>query len=249
MSKENNRARHAASLRRVKDLIDIAEELDIIKSKPYALYSSFFSHMHRGLSEHELLSLFSIHTIIQMYVNSLVALSLNKVGDPVRICSGDSIKGYGVSIPQLLWWKDHVTGSNGKKILGACLEAISYANSLDREDLLEGDPISRLYEELVGRVLRYSSGEYYTPRWVVELVFERLEAIEARLAYESILDPSCGSGRFLVQALRKKIALGIDSSKAYYEILGLDINPLAVAIARARPVSYTHLTLPTNREV
>ncbi|MEM0472657.1 MAG: N-6 DNA methylase [Sulfolobales archaeon] len=243
MSKGNNRARHTANLKRVKDLIDVAEELNIIKSKPYALYSSFFSHIHMGLSERELLSLFSIHTMIQMYVNSLVALSLNKAGDPVRTCSGDVIKGYGVSIPQLLWWKDHVAGNSGKKILRVCLEVISHASSLDREDLLEGDPISMLYEELVSRVLRYSSGEYYTPRWVVELVFERLEAIDARLAHESILDPSCGSGRFLVQALREKIALRIEPSKAYYEVLGLDINPLAVAMARARLlITYKLLT-------
>lgn len=223
-----------AILEEVKTLIDVAESLSIADSDSYAFYSDILSSMHRDLSPRELLSLFSIHTLIQMYVNSLVTMILKRFSDPVRICSGDMVRGYGVSVPQLLWWRDHVMERGGEKILRVCLEAISYAGSLDREELLERDPISMLYEELVNRVLRYSSGEYYTPRWVIELMFERLRALGARFTNESILDPSCGSGRFLVHILRKKIADGAGPAPAYHEIFGLDINPLAVVMARAR---------------
>jgi hypothetical protein len=47
-----------------------------------------------------------------------------------------------------------------------------------------------------------------------------------------VLDPACGSGRFLVRAFYDKVLSGEDPDKAYYEIVGLDILPLAATIAR-----------------
>ena len=53
------------------------------------------------------------------------------------------------------------------------------------------------YQELVGVNLRGDRGQYFTPRGVVKLVVEMLSPKKN----ETILDPACGTGGFLVAAL------------------------------------------------
>ena len=69
-------------------------------------------------------------------------------------------------------------------------------------------------------------GEVFTPAWMVEamldLVKEETERIDARF-----LEPACGSGNFLVQVLRRKLAsvelkfAKSDFEKGHYALLGL----------------------------
>ena len=54
------------------------------------------------------------------------------------------------------------------------------------------------YQELVGVNLRGDRGQYFTPRGVVKLVVEMLDPKEN----EIFLDPACGTGGFLVAALK-----------------------------------------------
>lgn len=53
------------------------------------------------------------------------------------------------------------------------------------------------YQELVGVNLRGDRGQYFTPRGVVKLVIEMLDPKES----ETLLDPACGTGGFLVSTL------------------------------------------------
>jgi hypothetical protein len=69
-------------------------------------------------------------------------------------------------------------------------------------------------------------GEVFTPAWVVEtmldLVREETERIDSRF-----LEPACGSGNFLVEVLRRKLASvelrfgASDFEKRHYALLGL----------------------------
>jgi len=69
-------------------------------------------------------------------------------------------------------------------------------------------------------------GEVFTPSWMVEamldLVKEETERIDSRF-----LEPACGSGNFLVQVLRRKLAAvelrfgRSDFEKRHYALLGL----------------------------
>lgn len=54
------------------------------------------------------------------------------------------------------------------------------------------------YQELVGVNLRGDRGQYFTPRGVVKLVIEMLDPKEN----ETLLDPACGTGGFLVATLK-----------------------------------------------
>ncbi len=104
------------------------------------------------------------------------------------------------------------------------------------------DLLKKLYQQLFPKSVRHDLGEYYTPDWLAEHVLNEL-------GYEGdpdkrLLDPACGSGTFLVMAINR-IRRWYDSNRekcAYDEggllkkilanVVGFDLNPLAVMAAR-----------------
>lgn len=99
------------------------------------------------------------------------------------------------------------------------------------------DLYKRLYQGLVPERIRHDLGEFYTPDWLADYVLERVGfAAAPRLR---VLDPACGSGTFLVRAVKLLKANGgltaadlIDHIRSQ-NIAGFDLNPLAVIAARA----------------
>jgi len=99
--------------------------------------------------------------------------------------------------------------------------------------------MKKLYQNLVPKPVRHNLGEFYTPDWLAELVLEKIE-------YDGnpnsrILDPACGSGTFLVEAIKRVRNYAMDNlltnpvtlaEKIRTNIVGFDINPLAVITAR-----------------
>lgn len=104
-------------------------------------------------------------------------------------------------------------------------------------DALDEDVLKELYQELVGEEVRHALGEYYTPDWLAERIVQELVNTKPT---GSFLDPSCGSGTFLFSAIKMVIPAlkkkGYSDDKILSQILenivGVDINPLAVVIAR-----------------
>ncbi len=132
-----------------------------------------------------------------------------------------------------------------------CAQAVrGLTRSLDRFDstTLSVDPaesrdlLKQLYQQLFPKSVRHDLGEYYTPDWLAELVLDEL-------GYDGnpdkrLLDPACGSGSFLVMALNRvktwydehRYACGFGEDellrKILRNIIGFDLNPLAVMAAR-----------------
>ncbi|MCC6613388.1 MAG: N-6 DNA methylase [Anaerolineae bacterium] len=87
---------------------------------------------------------------------------------------------------------------------------------LSRYNLLETDVDIKgaAYEEITGSVLRSQRGQFFTPTNVIRLMVEMIDPGEGKDLrvpdnWPRILDPACGSGRFLTYALdhvRKKLA-------------------------------------------
>src|SRR5699024_1756495 len=70
----------------------------------------------------------------------------------------------------------------------------------------------KAYEELVGANLRGDRGEFFTPRNVMAMTVEMLSP----RVDEKILDPSCGTGGFLVNSMIKIISdLEAEMTKVY----------------------------------
>lgn len=124
------------------------------------------------------------------------------------------------------------------------------ANTLDgyNPGTLSEDPagsrdlLKKLYQQLFPKSVRHDLGEYYTPDWLAEHVLNELE-------YEGdpdkrLLDPACGSGTFLVMTINKirkwydehRDRCGYDEGglarKILKNVIGFDLNPLAVMAAR-----------------
>ncbi len=106
-----------------------------------------------------------------------------------------------------------------------------------------GDLLGRLYQELFPRALRHALGEYYTPDWLADHVLE-VAGYSGR-ADERLLDPACGSGTFLLTAIRRvrrwnesdggrcRLSEGELCRKILANVVGFDLNPLAVMAAKA----------------
>ena len=114
------------------------------------------------------------------------------------------------------------------------------------------DLFKRLYQNLVPKKIRHDLGEYYTPDWLAELVlnevgfaFENFEKIGKEHGSTApfelrLLDPACGSGTFLVLAIKRIKEYAVEHfleekalSKIVKNIVGFDLNPLAVLASRA----------------
>ncbi|RTZ59642.1 MAG: hypothetical protein DSZ31_03555, partial [Gammaproteobacteria bacterium] len=96
---------------------------------------------------------------------------------------------------------------------------------------LEEDLLKELYQNIVTRNEREILGEYYTPDWLVERILEEILS-DKDIRTVKILDPACGSGSFLFFAVKKKKEAKVPLREILNTVVGLDINPIAVLIAR-----------------
>ncbi|MFA0781360.1 MAG: hypothetical protein RJAPGHWK_002888 [Candidatus Fervidibacter sp.] len=115
------------------------------------------------------------------------------------------------------------------------------------------DLFKKLYHYLLPREIRHNLGEYYTPDWLAQRLLNQVDSDfftadphrnEARLRQKLLnlrwLDPACGSGTFLVLIIARMKELGqalfVNETELLNAILnnvvGFDINPLAVLTAR-----------------
>lgn len=102
---------------------------------------------------------------------------------------------------------------------------------------VEHDVMKVLYESVIAAEVRHQMGEYYTPDWLAQRVVE--EVVTDPLS-QRVLDPACGSGTFLFQAVRHYFTAAEQAGMALPEavagvterVLGLEVHPVAVAFAR-----------------
>jgi|TARA_Y100000310_G_scaffold313033_1_gene360935 hypothetical protein len=100
------------------------------------------------------------------------------------------------------------------------------------------DLLKQLYQNLMPRKLRHALGEYYTPDWLAERVLNQLGYDGDPTA--RILDPACGSGTFLVLAIKRVHEYADEKmlppaqvlEQVLSNVVGFDLNPLAVISSR-----------------
>lgn len=111
-------------------------------------------------------------------------------------------------------------------------------DALDMYDLeaVDEDIFKEIYQEIIKRGERHRIGEYYTPEWLAELTLNEAIATldpKGKRKLFSILDPACGSGTFLTNAIAFLKRRGCSLKEILNNVYGIDLNPLAVAISRA----------------
>lgn len=105
--------------------------------------------------------------------------------------------------------------------------------------LYQQDFIKQIYEALIPKQLRHALGEYYTPDWMAEKVLN--DSIDFFNSEKGILDlrivePTCGSGTFILKIIKKKRFAGASLNNILETVFGMDINPLAVLSAKTNYV-------------
>lgn len=100
------------------------------------------------------------------------------------------------------------------------------------------DVLKSFYQALVPEPLRKALGEFYTPDWLADVTCDRADVKDWDTV--RVLDPTCGSGSFLLEAIRRKREIASKQkrtpaetlSKILHEVWGFDLNPLAVQASR-----------------
>jgi type I restriction enzyme M protein len=112
--------------------------------------------------------------------------------------------------------------------LAICVEALErHAVSNEGLEVIDG-----FFEFLVARAAKGAKGQYFTPRHVIELCVQMLKPKPD----ETVLDPACGSGGFLVHALnhvRPGLKEGEIREYCAAKLWGFDIDARATRVAKA----------------
>ena len=100
------------------------------------------------------------------------------------------------------------------------------------------DVAAILYETVIPPDERRQLGEYYTPDWLARTIVR--EVVTEPLG-QHVLDPACGSGTFVAEAVTHFIeaarATSLDPKEVLewlrFSVSGIDVHPVAVHLARA----------------
>jgi len=181
--------------------------------------------------------LFVEHTLLvnsaEIIAHAVLGLPVDSIS-PGSLLSGEKFEDsgvYGVVEQDFFDWVVEVPeGAKFVKTLARRLARFAW-------QAVEHDVLKVLYESIIGRATRKKLGEYYTPDWLAEQMVQRV--IKSPLE-EKVLDPACGSGTFLFHAIRRyivaaeqaKIGVAALLDGITDHVMGMDLHPVAVALAR-----------------
>lgn len=109
---------------------------------------------------------------------------------------------------------------------------VTQKNPQSVRDLFKG-----LYMGFTPAPMRHALGEYYTPDWLASHVIDTAGWDPD----QSLLDPTCGSGTFILEGLRRRLESCPQATPARILLDGLygfDLNPLAVLTTKASIVVF-----------
>lgn len=191
------------------------EYLDVYESKLDTSYSSKIAHSRKG-------------EIKQMFNFIEDGGVFNKHGI-TNFLEGDFFR----------WYLDTWWGGLEDSIRELTRELAQYEpTSLSLNPDSTRDLLKDIYHELMPKAIRHKLGEYYTPDWLAELIID--SAGYKGKTTDRFLDPSCGTGTFLVIAINRAKEYGKKNNEPKIETLkrilsriwGFDLNPMAVIASR-----------------
>lgn len=158
------------------------------------------------------------------------------------------------------WYADSSLSQEDRKSCCDAIRPLLTQLALYRMDDLSAarshDVLKSFYQALVPEALRKALGEFYTPDWLADVTCDRAEV--ADWSSVRVLDPTCGSGSFLLEVIRRKRKIALDSklsesdtlTKILAEVWGFDLNPLAVQASRVNfLIAIADLVAATGAEV
>ena len=194
-----------------------------------------------GVGPEEMDDLFVRHTYLGAVIGMVVQASF---GIDIRILAetnpADLLQGrelyratglHGVLESDFFAWPNEVGGTPLLRTIARRVARFEWTEA-------PADTAATLYESVIPPEERRQLGEYYTPTWLARAMVREL--VDDPLN-QRVLDPACGSGTFLAEAVTHFIAAAERSGWESREILnrlreavtGIDVHPVAVHLARA----------------
>jgi hypothetical protein len=182
--------------------------------------------------------------LLESYVEKLALLTGRELREAFEWMEDDHVFGdYGIDNflegDFFSWYLDSWSPQIEEQFLALAVHLQEYepATSILEPDEVR-DLLKYLYQNLVPRVLRHDLGEFYTPDWLAEYVLQGIGYNGD--TSKRLLDPNCGSGTFVVLSIRRAKdfaerhgAAPADTLRLILKnIVGFDLNPLAVIAAR-----------------
>jgi hypothetical protein len=181
--------------------------------------------------------LFVDHTYLvntaEIIAHALLGFDLKSI-TPASLLSGTKFDESGIAgvvEADFFDWVVHVPGGE------TFVRSLARRVGRFRWEEVGGDVLKVLYESVIPAPTRKRLGEYYTPDWLAERI---VSATIQRPLKTRVLDPSCGSGTFLFHAARRYLAAAEDAGQSLdsaisgltRHVLGMDLHPVAVTLAR-----------------
>ena len=166
---------------------------------------------------------------------------------PAALLNGDTLHAHtnlkGVIESDLFQWPAEVGAT---QYIRSIARKVAQFNWSKRPDELA----AILYQNTITPQERRNMGEYYTPRWLAQTIVKELITDPQNTV---AMDPSCGSGTF-IECLVRNI---IDHSQGQHPIatlqklqtnvIGIDLHPVAVQLAKATWVLNSHEVINAAR--
>ena len=194
-----------------------------------------------GVGPEEMDDLFVRHTylsaVIGMVVQASFGIDIRRLAetDPADLLQGRELHRatglYGVLESDFFAWPNEVGGDPLLRTLARRVARFNWAEA-------PADTAATLYQTVIPPEERRQLGEYYTPAWLARTMIHEL--VDDPLK-QRVLDPACGSGTFIAEAVAHFIEAARDSRWEPTEVLnklreavtGIDVHPVAVHLARA----------------
>ena len=101
---------------------------------------------------------------------------------------------------------------------------------------IKGDLLAGVYDRFLDASQRKAKGEFYTPPSIARWMIDRLDLRPD----DSVLDPACGSGTFLIERYQQAVGEDADRGLASYDeacaavtrIAGNDLNPFSAVLTQ-----------------
>ncbi len=164
--------------------------------------------------------LFLKHTYFSLILKILVISKLYssknlELDEVYEVYLTNSLKELRIFEYYYLFWTDF-----NKELFTKIYSVIKFSNYAQQ------DIFSDIYQEIFLPDTRHKIGEFYTPSKLVQKMINEVYIIGSKT-----LDPSCGSGNFLINILLKILDSPESAAlkfKAISKVYGFDINPLAI---------------------
>ena len=194
-----------------------------------------------GVGTEEMDDLFVRHTylgaVIGMVVQASLGIDIRRLAetDPADLLEGRELQSAtglsGVLEADFFAWPNEVGGIPLLRTLARRVARFDWAKA-------PADTAATLYETVIPPEERRQLGEYYTPAWLVRAMMEEL--VDDPLK-QRVLDPACGSGTFVAEAVTHFIDAAKEAGWKPWDVLsglrqavtGIDVHPVAVHLARA----------------